>query len=152
VWSPYSPEQLQRRVSVVYDATVVGYSALVKQWFPTLAPRLRVCTTLPAHLRGWLKVPDDPEHYAGPVLEWYFDALADGPSQTTIELASTLPTLGDDTMSRQRYQRLLSLRPGAREWLPFTVRYEALDIFGAMPATGLAFDWLKGDLEAIGFE
>ena len=151
VWSPYSPERLLERTRLVFDGAIRGYIQVVETWLAPLAKQLTTYAVLPARLRGTLTVGPGDDYAGGPVLAWWFEAAATGQmSSVDINLVPREAAVFlDDAAARTEYQRLLAQRPEARGWLSFTRHHQALDIFGADPATELAFAWIAKDLKRI---
>jgi hypothetical protein len=84
-------------------------------------------------------------------LGWWFETAATGQtSSADINLGPREAAIFlDDAAARAEYQRLLAQRPQARRWLSFTRHQQALNIFGADPASELAFAWIANDLKRI---
>ncbi len=85
VWDPYSDEQILTRAEAIYMGALEGYQQCVNTWFPKLAPRLRVATTLPARLVGMV-VPPGPgkgPFSPGPSIHWTLVPLPHGSQDVT---------------------------------------------------------------------
>jgi hypothetical protein len=50
---------------------------------------------------------------------------------------------------RELYSRARQMRREAADWIGVTRHFEVLDIFGATPATDIAYRWLWNDLKRI---
>jgi len=138
------------RVRAVYAAAITAYLSLVEEWLLPLGPRLNTFVTLPARIVGWLETPADPTSFAGPVLRWYLDPLPAGQASAADFVVSVRPdTLGERDAMRERYLRLVTLRPAAQEWISTALHHQALHIFDATPVIDIAFQWLGVDLRGI---
>ncbi len=153
VWSPYSEAALLKRTSAVFEAALRAYCQLVETWFPAVGPSLQTYATLPATLVGKLEYDSSrPGYTGGPVLQWYLDPKP-RPSDSSVEIQ--LGSRGGDSWSQVDKlvqdigQRLRVLRPEARRWIFASYSSTALDIFGAAPATEVAYGWLIADLKRV---
>jgi hypothetical protein len=154
VWDPYSPEQLRLRTEQVFAGAIEIYSGVVDRWLAPLRGRMRQGVVLPAALRGTLFFVTAAAEGGGPVLDWALDPLPLGEvSRVEIELAGEARTRDiDEGMERLRAQQeqLRSSRPHAARWISAESMGQALSIFGATPATDVAYEWLAKDLKRIG--
>ena len=146
-WEQYSPETLLERTRVVMAGALDGYRRFAEEVFPRLAPHMLIAATLPARLCGTLVVghtPDRPE--VRPYVYWYLDPL---PHSSTNEVRIEL---GEERQSREYMLGVASetgtMRPQAAELIsPHS--YATSDFYGHMPATDLAYEWLRKDLGPI---
>jgi hypothetical protein len=151
-WTLYSPERLLERTRLVYEGAIRGYAQVVDLWLQPLSKRLATSVALPATLTGQLRVgPPEAGYAGGPLLRWWLEPLPVG-ATTSVRIdyvpPEEWPTFDADELHQIR-DRLHQLRPTARRWIGATMHHQALDIFGATPATDLAFTWLQKDLRAI---
>lgn len=160
VWDLYSPEQLRRRTEVVYTAAIQAYENLVTAWLEPFRPRLRTAVTLPAVLRGTLRVtppggPTATQNMRMASITWYFDALP-RPSESSVEIV--LGTTNDErprdwadwkAQGDSRYTKLLQLRPEAAGWLSSFQHHGVVDVCEPAPVGPIVYKWLMTDLSAI---
>jgi hypothetical protein len=151
-WTLYSPERLFERTRLVYEGAMQGYAQVADLWFGPLSKRLATSVALPATLTGQLRVGPPEEGYAGgPVLRWWLESLPVG-ATSSVQIddvhSKDWPTFEVEALHQIR-DRLHQRRPKARRWIGASLHHQALDIFGATPATDLAFTWLQKDLRAI---
>jgi hypothetical protein len=154
IWDGYSRERLLERTRAVCAGALESYTQLVDQWLPTLATRLTTYVTLPARFAATLHYNVDALGMEGaPMLDWHFEALPLSEQRTVeIELAEVgaahAPIAGDPALDRAEAQ-LRMHRPLARGWIYASTHRQALDVFGATPATDVAYELLKRDLQRL---
>jgi hypothetical protein len=154
VWSGYSRDRLLDRTRAVYAAALQEYVHLVEMWLPALAHRMATYVTLPAVFQGTLLYNRSTAGFeGGPILNWHFEAL---PSTEVIRVEIALAdqrktsvALGRDGALERAEDSLRQHRPQARSWLYASTHGVALDVFGATPATDVAYSLIERDLQRI---
>ena len=136
----YDSQKLLKRTKAVYEGALRIYKSMVDQWFNSFSHRLRFSAIMPVRLEGRLDaVGRGGSVRLGPVLSWYPRPLpADESSSVAFES-------GTPDGLKEEWQASLGEKP------TFLVS-EVLDVFGTLPATGLATKWLSNDLRALGWE
>jgi hypothetical protein len=82
-------------------------------------------------------------------LHFSFDPLPFGVGSTVdIVLPPAAGFLPDD-LDEQQWAALRRFRPAGSEWLGPVTGWKALSVFGACPATKIAFGWLEDDLRFL---
>ena len=137
----FSPAALLVRTQAVYGVALGIYDEVVSAFFPTMRERLSLAALLPARLVGQLELEPDRSL---PGLSYHFEPLATStPNQVAIEL-------GNDPADWEKvstYTRMIrELRPEIGSWITGSSHSTVLEVFGATPATAIAFDWLAKDL------
>ena len=152
VWDPYSDERLLERVREVYTGAVEGYGQLVAEWFPKFAAWLDTSVTLPAKLDGELIRPRP--NAPAPWISWHLEPLPYGsPNVVKIVFSESQQTDVEwRAYTRELWEKLKLLRPHAADWIGYHFVRSVLDIFGATPATDLAYGWLIDDLKRVSFQ
>ena len=148
MWSGYGDEGLLRRTREVFAGAIDIYRALVQRWFPTLSERMPTWITLPAELVGTVQpARGHNDYFDGPAIMWSFEPLPIGSESTVrLELGQSLSFDPGQSESSKRFRRL---RPEASGWLGASVTSSVLDIWGARPATAIAYHWLRRDLHGV---
>ena len=140
VWEKYSSQQLLNRTKAVYEGAQEIYKAVVEKWFRAFGVRLRLYSNYPVRLEGRLVLPSQQgTNRAEPWLHWYPRPIPTG------ELSSVALELGNSRQIRKEFES---------SWdndALFSVS-QLLDVYGALPATRLALDWLSRDLRALGWK
>lgn len=150
MWEMYSHEQLIARTEAVYKGALEGYCQLVGTWFAKLAEWLQTWAMLPARLKGTLLLPDPRKGLDGaPVISWYFEPLPSGDTSYVELTVTTNPRSIQDLPFNELESKIRQLRHLRAARIGITVRHQVLDIFDHMPATKLAYAWLRGDLRRI---
>lgn len=149
VWDPYSPQRLLERTVAVYQTALDAFTYYVDRYFPTLASRMAIATTLPAVLRGDVSAPTGPGDEGGATIRWHLEALPHGEcSRVELELSDKRSFWSDDD-DEDAYEHLKRLRPEAASWLHQVAWGSVLDVFSIHDAAELAYGWLWSDLKAI---
>ena len=156
VWNNYSDHRLLERTISVYSRALRIYGAIVDRWFSCFATRLPFYGLLPVRLEGWLTTSRQlasPRDW--PSLEWYCRILPpDQDSEVEFQLApkKELP-IESESSSQQEQQAFVIHRPNLISDISPAWRMSSLgNVFGFRPATELALDWLRGDLQELGWE
>lgn len=140
IWEIYSSQQLLNRTRAVYEGALGIYKALVEKWFRSFGVRLRLYSNYPVRLEGSLVLPSQQAtDRAEPWLHWYPRPLPAG------ELSSISFELGHSRQIRKEFES---------SWdndALFSVS-QLLDVYGALPATRLALNWLSRDLRTLGWK
>jgi hypothetical protein len=153
VSSLYSDECLRSLVEQVYANAVVIYEDLVKAWFPAFAPTLGLACILPvafyAHLVPQAGLGGEPD------FSYKMEPLpADRPSTSSVELVARREETGRSWEAiveegRQLRQLVATLHPRTEGWAHPRSASATLHVFGNMPATAQAYQWLWEDLRAL---
>jgi len=154
IWNLYSPEQIFRHTLEVYTAALHGYEALVRRWFPALAPRFRRAVILPAVLRGIVSPPTEGEGHSGaPGITWYLEPLPYGNASIVSLRQGSEDEMNqlfwDDSNYSYLSTQLRILRTEAAAWISPIKSSSVVANFGDDPATELVFEWLWRDLAEI---
>ncbi|WP_146228253.1 hypothetical protein [Micromonospora sp. S4605] len=152
VWSSYSLDRLAERSQRVYEAALDGYQQLVEKWMPKLAPTLGLGAMLPIALEGNVEVDrNGGMEVAG--IDYELWPLPPGePSRVKL-----VPVEGTQTRRAEEFEeknrRFASLvhayRSETAAWIGHTSSHGVLSIFGRLPATRIAIEWLWDDLRAL---
>ena len=155
VWNNYSDQRLLERTIAIYSGALRIYRAVVDRWFACFARRLPLNRLLPVRLEGWLttsRIAVSPRDW--PSLAWYGRILP--PSQSSevaFELAPSRDIALDyESLSQQEHDAFRTHRQNLPGDFSLSWSTSLLDVFGSHPATELAFDWLRRDLQALGWE
>ena len=156
VWNSYSDERLLEHTIAIYSGALRIYGAIVDRWFACFARRLPLHRLLPVRLEGWLTTSGQGEAARNwPSLTWYGRILPSGrESEVAFELAKTRNVPFHYKALSQHEQDAFEAH---RQNLPgkFSLSWtmsSLLNVFGSHPATKLALDWLRRDLQALGWE
>ena len=146
IWDGFSDDALLARTRLVYEAAVTIYEELASTFFPAMRSRLGTATLMPFTLVGSL-APKDAARSPG--LTYYLDPTDDGERN---EVSITIGVEGDtwETVGYM-HDRIQRLRPDVARWARASVISTRLAVFGAGPATALAYRWLSADLKAVGW-
>ena len=153
VWSFYTESRLLERTRVVYELALAGYAYMVEHWFVALRSRMWHSATFPVRFKGIL-TPSSLRRGGGdfgehPRLDYWFEPLPFGTkSQVEIVLAPAPGFLIDD-FDETALRLLRQMRPDAANWIWSGKGSTALRVFGACPATDIAYDWIALDLERL---
>ena len=154
VWGFYSEQRLLERANAVYAGALRIYENMVDRWFKAFGARLRLNQLLPVRLEGRLTLPpqqDTDNPWSEPFLDWRPRCLpVDAKSEVDFELGPR----GEFHDNFERYWReeeskLKRLRPGDEAAHQLFQTSSALEVFDSRPATELAHDWLKGELQEL---
>ena len=140
IWESYNSQQMLERTKAVYGGALRIYQTIVDRWFTAFGGRFGLFACLPVRLEGRLEWPprhSDRRH--GPSLVWYPWPL---PPK---ESSSVAFELGDTKENWENF------RSDWRDGSPFMVD-EIPKVFGLLPATTIATDWLTSDLRDLGWE
>ena len=146
----YSQEQLRKRVEAVYASALGIYESLVDQWFSALKNRLLLRATMPVRFMGYLvygNLSDEPYLQ----YETFPQQLEDN---NVVEITLTTEPQGYSDYEVQLQGKIAALRaarPAAAAWIYPTEGMTTLHVFGATPATTLAYQWISDDLSRIGW-
>jgi hypothetical protein len=140
IWSGFRPATLLSRTELVLNRAVSIYTALVRDFFPSFAARLYPAALSPFGMVARI-TPRNPAE--GPTLSYYFKPLPDEePNGVSV-------TLAEDELEWNTVDELAvetrALRPDL-PWLGARVTHSMADVFGADPATTMAFKWLRQGL------
>lgn len=147
-WSFYSPIRLLERIQAIFEAAIQSYEQLADQWFSSFTSDLRTYSLLPIRIVGMLSPAQPALGWSGsPSLYWYMEPLPRGTSsRVDIEYSELWPNTRDTfELVRASIERY---RPECH-WPSVRVHTALPDIFGYMPATDLAYEWLWDDLADI---
>ena len=156
VWNHYSDQRLLERTIAVYSGALRIYGAVVDRWFACFASRLPLYRLLPVRLEGWLTTSRQLELPRDwPSLSWYGRILPSGQSsEVAFELAPRTDIPFDSRSLFEQEQHAFRTHrqnlPGefSLSWSTSSLR----SVFESHPSTELALDWLRGDLQALGWE
>lgn len=146
-WHLFRPETLLARARIIMEGAFAGYRRLVEDYFPTLAPQMRVAATLPARLTGTLimsHIYERPDLH--PHVAWYLEPLPAGnDSSVRIEF-------GEERLQEEEFLALAArtrlARPEAAGWIsPWENSF--MSFYGKQPATDLAHQLLWDDLKRV---
>jgi hypothetical protein len=148
----YSEKGLVERTEKIWASALEGYENMVSMWFPSLASSLSLFASLPVKLVARLEHPSTSKgDFAG--LEWYFESLPSGMA-TRYDFRSLSCDekrfFSDPALPRQLREKRDKYRGRSSQSLPVTV-YSRLISHSDLPATELAYEWLKSDLKHIGW-
>ena len=158
-WTMYTPQHFHAHVNVSYSLALDAYAEMVATWFPRIAHRMAINTLMPLDLAGTIGMPPPPgtaNELSVPIIGYTLLPLDRGlGNQVGL-------TIGSRTQFDQANQRALKSllarseeiqRNGAADgrWLHVTARSHVLDVFGSRPITATATNWLRADLEALGW-
>ena len=156
VWSRFSGERLLERTSAIYKAALQIYKDMVDQWFQAFRARLRLYQLMPIEMTGELVFPDnrDPQE-RGPWLLSRTHVLPVG-KQSTVNFVLRDGNRKDQDLEQhlreeEEYEQeeeanLKSLRTDSKIFLSPSSGGEIPHVFGARPATNLAYKWLHHEL------
>lgn len=146
VSSLYSDESLRSLVEKVYTNALVIYEDLVTTWFPAFAPTLGLACILPvafsAHLVPRAGLGDMPR------FRYKMEPLpADRSSAASVDLVARAEELARNWEAiveegRQLRQLVAALHPGTEGWAHPRSASMTLRVYGNMPATAQAYQWL----------
>ncbi len=152
LWELYSPQQLSVRIREVYKAALDLYQQMIKTWFQSLQPGLKIAAMLPARLVGNVS-PTLRQGFAGtdpPDFYWFLEALPEGQfNEVEINISEDYIYESEHERMETALQQLSSLRPECAVWIKYPPRGNHLSekhFFGHSPATALVYSWLKDDL------
>ena len=153
VWSNCSDQRLLERTIAIYSSALQIYTATVDRWFACFSVRLPLYRILPVRLEGWLTARQkrSPER-DWPTLNWYGRILPQGrANEVAFEMA---PSEGIPFDSEELFQQEQLAFSNYRQSLPgeFSLSWTSAslrNIFETYPATELALDWLRQDLQAL---
>lgn len=150
VWSDYSAEAVRTRAEAVYRIATQAYEELVGTLFSTLAPRMALAATLPAHVRVEVGMSESSVDDRGPSFTYWFEPQRTGRSTASAELNPSGAS-GWDRVAEIDDQ-LAALRPHAASWLSSMVHTSFdVDLLGSFPAAQQVYEWLWADLERVGW-
>lgn len=146
----FSDEGLAIHVGAVYSAALQGYEQLVRTWLPSLSSHLNTTALLPARLVGVVEHPWHRKRIFMPSVQWRLEPLPLD-ARSHVEMKAWRPEdeeseSWDDSMLSLR-QLYISMRPRVARWLVTSLHAGLFSFSGGMPATALAYEWLKDDLE-----
>ena len=156
VWNHYSDQRLLERTIAIYSAALRIYSAVVDRWFACFASRLPLYRILPVRLEGRLTTSSQrtsPRDW--PSLSWYGRILPSGQSsEVAFELApSRSIPLDSSSLFEQEQHAFKTHRQNLPGEFSLSSSTSSLrSVFESHPATELALDWLRRDLQALGWE
>ena len=153
VWSSYSDQRLLERAIAIYSGALRIYTATVDRWFSCFSARLPLYRILPVRLEGWLTTrrQRSPQRDR-PTLNWYGRILPQGQAnEVAFEMAPSegIPFDSEELFQQERHAFAIYRRslPGefSLSWTTASLR----NVFETYPATELALDWLRQDLQAL---
>ncbi len=143
IWSPYSPERLLERISLILNASMTEYISFVDIFFKPLAERLTTYRILPAKLTGYLD-------HLGAGLLWYFDPLPmNENSFTDLQLDKDKSRSDFYQKNKELHKRFKKMRPSLSRYFSSRDQILGHEFFGPTPVTDLVYYWLKSDLSDI---
>ena len=140
IWDTYSSQTLLERTKAIYESALRIYQTVVNRWFKAFGRRFGLYACLPVRLEGRLEWP--PRHgntNLGPTLTWCPRPLSAN------ESSSAAFDFGDAKEIWENY------RSDWKDESPF-MSEEFLKVYGLLPATTMAIDWLSGDLLELGWD
>ena len=144
IWDGFAPATLVERATLVLLNALQIYGELVDVFYPEFAPRLYPAGIGPYRMICRILLRDYPREQPG--LSYYFEPTND------LSLAQLDLTVSDEDFNWSHVDALneiqRSLRPDV-PWLGAQVSHQGLEVFGATPATRLAYDWLQDGLFAL---
>ncbi|MCM1981980.1 MULTISPECIES: SMEK domain-containing protein [Cyanophyceae] len=156
LWELYSPQRLQERIQMGYQAALDIYQQIVETWFLELKPGFQIAATLPARLVGYLSpLPGDNgwDTEEPPQFHWFLEALPKEKANT-VEINAQEGPFRD--VQRERIDRVQKrigiLRPESAVWIRYPPMGGGLSeeyFFGHSSATSLAYSWLRQDLKKV---
>jgi len=150
IWSGYSPERLRERVHAVFTAGLEAHEWLAVNVLPAVAPLLATHAARPAVARIALYPADASQGFQGsPGVNWRLNPLpwsAANCVEVTLASRNKAGTHWGDDGPWREYERM---RPHALAFTGLVQRNSILDVFGATPATDLAYQLLHDDLKTI---
>lgn len=157
LWELYSPQRLQERTQIVYEAALNIYQQIAENCFPTLRPGLQIASILPARLVGYLSPISEDNLVLGtkdiPRFDWFLEALPKNQNNATeIHLSENYLYEAERQRIATASQQLEHLRPQSAVWigyLPYGANLSDKHFFGHSPATALAYSWLQRDLKKV---
>ena len=144
----YTDGRLLQRTNAVFNGALQIYNEIVDRWMPTFNRRNQMRYTLPFRMRGEIRLP--PAHEQGQWnsavlthwIEWADDTTDSG---VYIELGPS-----ERTTSEYTRERILAAQEKfIQEGKPYHSGWTVLPGYEPRPATTLAHEWLKSDLNAI---
>jgi hypothetical protein len=156
VSSMYSDESLRALVEHVYSNALVIYQDLVTSWFPALATTLGLGSIMPVLLGGHLRRAEDHLPLGGPEFAYRMELLSPTESpRAEVRLVTTREDLHAfeprpvmEYFLRLR-QEISRLHPGAEGWASPRAGTTTVWVWGDVPATSLAYQWLWEDLQKL---
>ena len=156
VWNHYSDQRLLERTIAIYSGALRIYSVVVERWFACFASRLALYRLLPVRLEGWLttcRQLASPRDW--PFLTWYGRILPPGrSSEVAFELApSRRVPLDSESLFEQEQHAFRTHRQSLPGEFSLSQSTSSLrSVFESNPATELALEWLRRDLQALGWD
>jgi hypothetical protein len=156
VWGNYSTNRMLERVKAVYGGAMDAYQELHSSLFANFGLTLSHAALLPGRVVGEFRYEPGEDLDRAPSLAYSIHPETRGPDgaggervEVTCveELTWSIP---DDGYFSNRMSDFDN-RPEAALFGRVFYSHVALDIFGSRPATMLALEWLRDDLEKIGW-
>ena len=153
-WYGYSNQGLLERTRAVYGGALRIYEAIVARWLEPFAEQLGLYGLLPVRLEGRLSVRHKTGGEDKPVLSWRPVVLSrDERSHIDFELGTLGRTAEDlDRYYREHREAVTVLREGGPQRTTVLSTGLLMDrVVRVRAATGLAHEWLREEMQALGW-
>ena len=152
VWGGYSKQRMLEYVEFVYSNSIDEYKRLIDIYFCRLANRMPIFSLYPGEFIGYLEYDDSvTDLKGGPKMAWYFSALPEGKDSTCTISFNDNNYRKIWEHSQELYQNNIRYRSSKRDWICSSLFKQVLDISSATPVTDIVYNWLRSDLERIGW-
>jgi hypothetical protein len=147
----FSAQRSLERTRAVYSAALQAYEALVGNYLPKFAPRLRHYAVLPVRLHGIL-IPDAEHDGSGrEPFSCRFEPLRHGArNEIAFELGSEQQARETVQLNEGRIGQARALRPECADWLgAFSDGGSLSTIYQRDPCSRIVYEWLESDLQEV---
>jgi hypothetical protein len=144
------------RIKTVYESVMGVYPNVVGRWFPKFARSMPHALMLPARLIAVIHVQQNVGGWSSWLLSWRFEPLPLGQTSSANVSFAERPAgivAAEDADSRHTVTLFRELRPRASQRVQISVGgHSTADfLFANDAATELVYEWLQGDLKAMGW-
>lgn len=154
IWCIYSSSKLLECLSYIYKHALLEYQNLVNNLFCSLKELMPLYSLLPGEFVGYLNYDEsNTDMLHMPILTWYIMAL---PDDSTSKTNISLDEFKTDYKSYEElitniYKNIPKYRPSKIEWLSANLTSQVFHYDLCTPITHIVYEWLKKDLEKIGW-
>ena len=154
-WSMYTPQGLLVHAHLIYMFALRAYAETVATWFPAMAQWLSINLLRPVSITGVIGMPHQSDPPV-PLIGYILSPLESGQGdQVSFTLVTGKQFNEEFAPSREQMSRIFEdiarYRSPHKRWLRATGQSQVLKIFGHLPVTEVAMEWIRSELSRIGW-